>query len=237
MMKDTKEQKEIKAVSKTPKEVSYNRIKEIQNVVNNDSYLSEKMNAEISSIEKVAPKIAQAMKTKAITASKFLASKLPEIENTENSLKLKKRPSDFELSKFNKYWEAVDNPQKVFANLAKGIVFPEHSETIKSVYPEMYKEALSSVVSNLSTLKEELPYKKRLAISKFFDIPLDPSMSPQNIMAYQVNTDEAVIEEMSRIGQEGRPGAKGVSTKAVADAKANSKSKMTDTERILTRKS
>lgn len=194
--RDEKKKKEIKKVSKqtfSDAKKNYDKFKEI--VSNKDAFMKQSM-METEELAKYLPEHAEALIAKASNAIDFLGEKLPKTDSIEYSLKIKTRPSDYELSKFNKYWEAVDSPIVVFDSLEKGMVIPEQVEVLKKVYPKMFEETLGYLVENQVQLQEELPYQKRLALSQFFNLALDPSMKPENVIAYQQNLSPESLQGM-----------------------------------------
>lgn len=94
-------------------------------------------------------------------------------------------PSKAELAKFARYMEAVEQPEKVVSRLAAGTMTPEDAEALKAVYPETYEQVRGQVMDHMAQLRETLPSSKRLALSIYLDVPLDPALTPEAVSVYQ----------------------------------------------------
>jgi hypothetical protein len=86
-----------------------------------------------------------------------------------------------------RYVAAVEDLAGVFERVAAGTVTPEDAAAMKEVYPEMYADYQRQVFTQLPTLRKTLPYQKRLALSIFSGVPVDPAMSPQVIAVLQAS--------------------------------------------------
>lgn len=143
-------------------------------------------------LDGVSPELATHMASKYSTAIQFLAEKTPKSRLSEaaiNPLQRKQKPNAMELSKFKRYLNAVENPLSVINNIAKGDISSEGAETLRVVYPKIYQELVSSISERASTLKHELPYHYRVALSRLFGTPLDDSLAPDNFKTIQTSLD------------------------------------------------
>jgi hypothetical protein len=225
--RDEKEQKKLKSVSQRTQAELNSTFQKVQEIVSNKEAFMHKLNSETAEISKHMPETAQAIKNKAVAAVDFLGSKLPK-KGLEYSLKIKSRPSDYEVTKFNKYWEAVDNPMVVFDSLKKGVVHPEHVEVMKQVYPKMYQDTFQYITENITELQKEMPYAKRLALSQFFGVPLDPSSDSSMLLRLQSQVTPQVQEQMNA-------GLQQAEVKPMKLDKIDLKSKMSNMERLAKR--
>lgn len=94
-------------------------------------------------------------------------------------------PSDMEIRKFARYAAAVEDPAAVVERLADGSVTPEDAEAMRAVYPEMFADIQQQIVTALPELRATLPYERRLALSIFTGIPVDPTMDPRVLSQLQ----------------------------------------------------
>lgn len=136
-------------------------------------------------LNKYAPQTTQAIGQKLTNGLAFLSTKVPRDPLSQYKLKRPWRPSDFELAKFSRYYEAFNNPLSVFDDLEKGDVTSEQAETLRAVYPEIYGQVQSQILEDLTDMQEDLPYDKKLSLSVLFDVPLDFSAEPQFILEMQ----------------------------------------------------
>lgn len=92
------------------------------------------------------------------------------------------RPSKVQLAIFGRYVQAAEDPASVLEDVAQGDgVSIEAAETLRSVYPSLYREAQMMLLDRAQTMEATLPYTRRLVLSALFEIPVDGTMSPSHI--------------------------------------------------------
>lgn len=137
--------------------------------------------AKLAPIRAANPLLADHIETVHARGVVFLADKAPK-KPEPFGMQLggpdKWQPSDLEMRTWARYVAAVNDPYGVVERLAHGSVTPEDAETMKTVYPEMYADIQRQIIEKLPTLQKQLPYQKRLAMSVFSGIPVDPAMHP-----------------------------------------------------------
>ncbi len=142
-------------------------------------------------VEKVAPTVTNLVTQNTIKGLQFLQSKLPKQTVDMDSAKLfSKRefiPSDLQMSKFERYLEVVENPISALEDMKEGTLTREAAETLKVVYPNLYKKMQTEVLDNLSKNKENIPYSKRIQLGILLDVPTDVSLKPEYVAALQAN--------------------------------------------------
>ena len=155
---------------------------------------------------------------------KFLDQMLPKSPRPEIDM-LKKRkwsPSDAELGKFKRYYDAVNNPYSVLDSLNDGTITNEEINTLKAVYPSIYNESIEHITNNLIELGGKgLTYDKRIALSRFLGKPLDESLEAGFIIDLQS------LHAMSNAVQSNQDASQ------IRSEAANRR--MTDTQKSLTR--
>lgn len=105
------------------------------------------------------------------------------------------QPSDMQMRADARFIAAVEDPMGVVERLATGQVTTEDRDAMKQVYPEMYADIQAQIMAQLPTLQKTLPYHRRLALSLFSGMPVDPAMHPRIIEVLQASfTDEAGSE-------------------------------------------
>lgn len=141
----------------------------------------EKVYEELSGVRAMSPSIADKMETHAAKRVAFIATKLPKRPDSA-AMRLGPdtwRPSDMAMREFARYVAALEDPGGVFERVADGTVTPEDAETIREVYPEQFQEFQEQVMMEVQALRKALPYEKRLALSIFTGVPVDPAMDPR----------------------------------------------------------
>lgn len=156
----------------------------------------------------------------AIRTAHFLNSKLPGPIYNAGPL----QPSQLtaiapaQQARFLRYMEAANDPNVVFRELRSGITpAPEHIETLKTCYPELYARAQQVVLEAVHSDQggKSIPYQTRLALAELFDAPgaieptLDPTFMARLTQAAQQGAHEEAQKQQSP--QHGRKMKKDVS--------------------------
>ena len=138
-----------------------------------------------SGIYNVAPKISQGIQGTLTNAVQFLNSKRPQPQS-ELPLSAPYAPTESQKAKFNRYYEAVNNPVGVLKQIKQGTLSNETMEALHAVHPELLQEMQHEVMANMSAKKAQaLPYGTKIALSKFMGHPLEESLQPQVMAANQ----------------------------------------------------
>ncbi len=136
----------------------------------------------------VDPQLADEMETIAARRIEFLAAKLPrrpDIGGLPLGGKDRWQPSEMEQRQFAAYVDAVEDPVGVIERLGDGVITPEAGEVMREVYPEMHAQIVQDITMRLPELRESLPWHKRLSLSIFSDVPVDPSLQPHILRGLQ----------------------------------------------------
>jgi hypothetical protein len=162
------------------------------------------MAARLAPIAAGSPVMADRMETLAARRLEFLAGKVPRRPDLGGMKTGPDRwqPSDMEMRAFARYVAAVEDPAGIVDRLADGSVTPEDAEAMRAVYPEMMADITRQIIEGLPTLRQSLPYGRRLALSIFSGVPVDPSMDPHVLATLQASfTDEPGTEGGSQAPQ------------------------------------
>ena len=153
----------------------------------------EQIAARLRPIAAVHPVMADRLESIAAARLEFLASKLPRRPDV-GGMPIgpdKWQPSDMEMRTWARYVAAVEDPHGVVERLASGSITPEDVEAIQTVYPELHADITRQIVEQLPTLRTNLPYQRRLALSMFSGVPVDPALDPKVLRILQGSfTDE-----------------------------------------------
>lgn len=136
-------------------------------------------------IAQAAPETAMAIQAKMGTAITFLNSKIPKDPNPGSGpFKREWEPSNQELAKFERYLAVVERPMSVMDDLEAGTLTGESIEALKAVYPELYSKIYQTMIEKVADTPK-MSYSKKAQLSLLFDTPLDSSMQPEAIKAFQ----------------------------------------------------
>ncbi|MBV8760134.1 MAG: hypothetical protein JO257_22775 [Deltaproteobacteria bacterium] len=122
----------------------------------------------------------------------FLASKMPRMVAAPVSGDgLPRTPSKVHIEQWSRYVDAAENPAGVLEAVAAGhAVTPEAAETLRVVYPSLYREAQMTLLTQVHQMKKPLPRVRRASLSILFGVPLDNSMTPAHIQFLAPKTAE-----------------------------------------------
>lgn len=94
-------------------------------------------------------------------------------------------PSDMEMRAFARKAAAAEDPHAVLDRVVHGQVTPEDVMAMKAVFPEMLQSFVRAVSVELPTLRKTLPYERKLALSMFSGVPVDPALDPRIVAVLQ----------------------------------------------------
>lgn len=179
------------------------RLKEMAKLRSDPEALIDGMARNVGDMSDFAPETASKLQQNAIRAVDFLFDKAPKDPNPNDSINpifRKWEPSDRDLAKFERYYAAVDNPMTVLKDLRSNAVTPEQIEAIKVVYPHLYSQIQTELVNQLTELKQDLPYQKKLQLSVLFGIPVDATLKPGFVGFLQKQTLSARLAQNEQQG-------------------------------------
>jgi hypothetical protein len=147
-----------------------------------------------------APNIMGSVQQAAIRGTSFLRSKIPQPAVGPSAFSKGSQIPMAEISRFDRYYAAVEKPMSVFKGLSEGVVHPEGVEALKTVYPRLYGEMSEGIISALASHKAKksdkvVPYQQRLALCQFLGAPIESSARPDNIAANQMTLAKLGAEE------------------------------------------
>lgn len=189
---------------------------------------------ETADVRKYAPKIADSMASLGTQAAGFLASKAPKNPYIGNTLTPQLHdwaPNSSDLAQFKRYADAVYHPLSILNHLNDGTVGNEEIETLKTVYPKIYDQISREMLDQITDLKEPLPYKKRVTISKLLGMPYESTLRPDVVAFLQSNHLGAQEQEMNG----GMPNNSSSLSQSGLSKLDKAQSLMTDTQRVQSR--
>lgn len=147
----------------------------------------QRMAEKLAPLRMLQPLLADRIETLAARRLEFLAGKLPRRPELTSLPTGPDRwqPSDMQMREWARYAAAVEDPDGVEARLVSGGITPEDAEAMREVYPERMEAIKMDILAKLPTLKKQLPYNRRLALSIFSGVPVDPAMNPKILRVLQ----------------------------------------------------
>jgi hypothetical protein len=93
--------------------------------------------------------------------------------------------SRHEQEKLVRYASALADPVTTIEALAEGEINWEGVDALKERRPELWQSFGARVALETAKREEPLPYKQRVYLSLLFDLPTDPTMTPDGAAAIQ----------------------------------------------------
>lgn len=147
----------------------------------------DKMADQVRPIGAISPALGAHVETAMARRIEFLAEKLPKRPGAMRVGPDRWQPSDYDMAKFARYAAAVEDPAGIVERMSAWTMTPEDAEVLRVVYPEMFAQVQSEILAKLPNLRETLPYGKRLMLSLFSGVPVDPALQPETFAILQGN--------------------------------------------------
>jgi hypothetical protein len=119
--------------------------------------------------------------------SSFLASVKPDT-SPPGPLSPPRVPTAAEKAKYDTALTIAQQPLSVLQHVKDGSLTPFHIQALDAMYPSLYKGLKVHAIQSMAeahTKEVTIPYKTKMGMSLFLGMPLDPSISPANLMANQ----------------------------------------------------
>lgn len=138
-----------------------------------------------------APGVANGAVATVLKAAQFLDSKLPKnpYEGLPKSVAQEWKPSAVDIDRFNRYKQAVESPEAVLNNMAKGYISPEQTEVLKTIYPALYEDLRQKISERLMAQTKPVSYQQKMAFAAILG-PGAIGMSPQQVQILQQATNQ-----------------------------------------------
>lgn len=181
-------------------DAEYNKLtKDVRGYYANPQSFIDDMADNSHHLYQAAPGITQGIHNAMAQAVQFLNSKLPQATSSM-PLSPEWKPSESQKARFNRYYQAVNDPLHALKQVKNGTLSHETIEALQAVHPQFLQEARQKVMEHMDIDKtKKLPYAQRLALSKFLGQPLDTNMTPRaiqsNQMAFSIQNQKAQQEQ------------------------------------------
>lgn len=216
---------------KNKQETFKKQSKAVMDAVSDPQALIDNSSKAFQSLSVHAPKIAAALSQKAVMGASFLYEKMPKNPFDGEQLFSNKnwKPSDYEISKWMKYVNTVEDPMGAFKDLKQGRLTIEQAETIKTVFPEMYQETVQNIMEELPNSKEELPYQRSFSlVFCLVFLPIRASSLSLSLKCKYLTCRPTQAEGQKQTAQNNMSPSR-------ADKLNFSDKEMTNTQRVITR--
>ncbi len=155
------------------------------------------------------PNVGGAVAQKLLAIYSELARKLPQSTAdtgvTLTPLAVRERVSPLQQRAFLASVEGALNPEKVIADLSKGIVNRQSIEMLKLVHPLVFQQLRTKVADAVQGREKQVPFQRRIMLSTVFDFVGDSSLEPTRFGALQQMTKAMTIQDDLKNQQAAQP--------------------------------
>lgn len=165
-------------------------IESIHRFVADEGQMIENINKNLEPIYDFAPNHASMLASKIYDDMLFLANKAPKNPFSESQIKAGKidwQPSPSEMSKFNRYYQALDNPLVFLKDISEGKLNKEALEVLQQRRPALYTHIIEKLADYLGQNKDKIPYQKRVLIGRIIGVDLDYISNKRYVLGLQQN--------------------------------------------------
>lgn len=194
----------VEARSAGERRTAFDRRMEELKAISDPGALAERA-AQISAhVQGAAPDAAQVMAAKAVSAAQLILQMAPQPLVQPNPLRGPlKSPTipDSELRTFAEVDAAVQDPQRVLAQIAVGkLPHPKAVQAVQAAYPAWWGSVQAGVVEALTRHQDGVPQARRTAISITFGVDGHPSLSAQSLTLQQAAAQPIAQPPQPRAG-------------------------------------
>lgn len=158
---------------------------ELRTLAADPDALGARLGDTIAPVSDASPQLADAMTAAAVRGVAYLAQSLPAIDRAPMFPGDEVEPSQWEIDRFLRRYEAVEDPLSILDRAADGSLHVEHRQAVEAVYPEVMSEIQARVAELLGGLEQRPSYQQRLTLGVLLGVPADRSLQPDMIAALQ----------------------------------------------------
>lgn len=178
----------LKTASKAERDARYEAAaKRIKAAVTSPAEHSDAIAHGLGAIVQHAPKMASVATQTAARASVYLSSRLPQTppSRTIQPQFDKYDPPAADKEKFLRCVRAADDPLSIIDDMSRGRLTRDGVQTVKEVYPGLYKELQQMAMQKAVDAKKPLNYNQKLQLGLLLEVPTDATLQPDFIKAMQ----------------------------------------------------
>ena len=172
--------------AESPTKRYQSRVDNIAKLTRDANSLLDTMEKSTSTLYPYAPRVTASLHASMIRAVSFLQAKLPKSPLPAKPFSAPWVPAASEIAKFDRYYNAVENPMVALTQIGDGTLTTETVEAVASVYPKLYESMSQELLTRVIDMgPQNVPYQKRLMLSLFMNQDLDESTTSQAIASNQ----------------------------------------------------
>ncbi len=168
--------------SRKDKSIAIKTMRELQSAAANPQALRATLDKRFAPLRGINLQLAYEIGERYMQRIDYLNRNLPPLNGpTSPFAKTRGGPSAEEVQKFANRLRASEDPLSLLDDLKSGHINREAVETVKEMYPELFKQMQLGLMQEVSTLQDkgkEMTYQARLQLDMVWDVPLEPTAQP-----------------------------------------------------------
>lgn len=164
------------------------RMREVAFAATNPQSVLTKVRREMRDVED--PDLIAAVEKHQLNMFKYLADTAPKLPPFNPYAKREPQPSPAIAMQWGRRLAVAKNPELAFAALEQRSMTTEVAETIRKVFPALFRMAQDRLLERSSAIDEPVPYYQRLQNGMLFDVAIDPSLDPRIRTVLRESFDE-----------------------------------------------
>lgn len=184
---------------------AYNKLKDkLEQIVVDPEAIVNNINRDAGGYMDSAPNISNKFIEKNAQTLKYLYDNLPKPMNMSTPFYQRDyKPSDMELSKFERKLSVAMDPFVVLDALKDGTLTKDHMEAALTNYPVLMQAVRGRVLDQMTEDPVQMPYQARIKMSLLMGYDIDGTTKPQNLASYQnafAMVDQGTQNKLSQSG-------------------------------------
>lgn len=157
------------------------RMREIAAAATNPALITAAVRAQGRAL--TDPDLIDALSTHLVNMFQYLNSVAPKGPPPNPFTGKQWTPSQAEAMRFGQQLAIAKDPQVAFQMLAAGTLTPAGADTLRNCYRLLFREGQQRVIQRAAELKAPVAYPELIRLGRLFDVPLHPSLEPENAAA------------------------------------------------------
>lgn len=177
-----------KGAARTEKSITSGEVRQIRAQLSTPEGIEARVQAALGDLPKHAPRLAASVATTLTRAAVHLRDSMPK-DPVPGGAPLQMRPPppipQSELRKAAATIEVLDDPTVVFDRMKQGRLTDAHVRALEAGHPETYQRMQNYIRTHAEELRRKLSVQEELRLSVLFRVPINESLKPQNVSAFQ----------------------------------------------------
>ena len=158
----------------------YERRAKVVRGLQDPNALTGRLQEHFGALSGTAPQTASGLAATAARALGYLATRMPQVDPADPLTGKPGTPSTGAMATWLSQAQAIEHPEEVMEDLARGRVTVEQVDALREVYPGIYQEFQSRVQESIAEHIHKgrpLSFQQRISLGILLDVETDPSLA------------------------------------------------------------